>query len=87
MDATDATVLDWNALNIQVYLNVFGELTFWRFVPLCFLRPLFIRVFKDLYFLHFLKDLLIPRNCFKAFSFVLPGKQFGIRISYCKIRI
>ena len=78
MDATDATVLDGNALNIQVYLNVFGVLTLWRLFPFCFFRPLFPS---------FRKDLLIPIDCFKAFSFVLPGKQFGIRNSYCKIRI
>ncbi|KKH47735.1 hypothetical protein EO93_13370 [Methanosarcina sp. 1.H.A.2.2] len=78
---------DGNALNIQVFLNVFGVLTLWRLVPFCFLRPLFLYVFKDLYFLHFLKDLLIPIDCFKAFSFILPGKQLGVRISYCKIRI
>ncbi|AKB40992.1 MULTISPECIES: hypothetical protein [Methanosarcina] len=71
-------------LTFRFFFNAFGVLFGDLASP--FLRPLFF-VFKDLYFLHILKDLLIPADLFKAFSLALSEKSFGIRISYCKIRI
>jgi len=85
MDATDATVLDGNALNIQVSLNVFGILTFWRLFPLCFLDLYSFAFLKTFISFTFLKIFFIPRDCFKAFSFVLPGKQFGLEIHIVKL--
>jgi len=54
----------------------------------------FRSVFLDLYSFAFLKTFssftflkifFIPRNCFKAFIFVLPGKQFGLEIHIVKL--